>query len=202
MDILRSLGLVERIGRPGDPYLDRYFLTPMTPWGQLLLHRFHRGDMDDDPHDHRWNFWTWPLEDYVELVMDKSTGLLSPHIVRGRRWSFRRWDHTHIVLGPVSRLWASMTVLKSWCRDQERVLSTPKEELPVSCAPGPSCFVVRAPFYTLVWRTPQLRRSWGFWPRHPGEGSGEPHWSTLWAGRRCWMEWSEYLRRRSQGDLP
>lgn len=176
---LERLGLVERIGRPGDRYMDRYFLTPRTPKGQLLLHHFWRGDHDDDPHDHRWNFWTRPSVDYVELVMSKHTGKLLVNMVKAGQWTYRPYDHTHIVLGPASEY--DYNWLKLW------------EDAPEESRPKPSTLTSRKPFRTLVWRTPQLRRAWGFWPVKP---QGEMPWSTLQAGNRNWMDASEYFRQR------
>jgi hypothetical protein len=60
-----------RVGmaRPGMrevPYLDRYIVY----LGGLCvrLHKFWRGDDDRAPHDHPWNFWTFPLRSYNETV--------------------------------------------------------------------------------------------------------------------------------------
>lgn len=44
------------------PYLTRYYLLGYrkSNWA-LMLHRFHRGDMDRDLHDHPWAFWSFVL---------------------------------------------------------------------------------------------------------------------------------------------
>ena len=58
------MAIIERIyGREETTtlYLLRVKLTPKTRWGQLYLHIFHRGDQDRCPHDHPWDFWTFPL---------------------------------------------------------------------------------------------------------------------------------------------
>ena len=44
------------------PYMTRWWI------GRLRLHVFHRGDQDPDPHDHPWDFWTFPFTPYVEEV--------------------------------------------------------------------------------------------------------------------------------------
>lgn len=55
-----------RVGLGETPYLDRYIVY----LGGLCvrLHKFWRGDDDRAPHDHPWNFWTFPLRPYYELV--------------------------------------------------------------------------------------------------------------------------------------
>ncbi len=41
------------------PYLTRYYmLGHRTSKWALMLHRFHRSDMDRDLHDHPWAFWS------------------------------------------------------------------------------------------------------------------------------------------------
>src|SRR5690606_1737979 len=47
-------------------YMDRKYI--FLPWGTLRLHTFWSGDEDAAPHDHPFDFWTWPLADYVETV--------------------------------------------------------------------------------------------------------------------------------------
>lgn len=47
-------------------YMDRKYL--FLPWGTLRLHTFWSGDEDAAPHDHPFDFWTFPLADYVETV--------------------------------------------------------------------------------------------------------------------------------------
>jgi hypothetical protein len=59
------VGLSER-GKREVPYLDRYIMY----LGGLCvrLHKFWRGDDDRAPHDHPWNFWTFPLASYKEIT--------------------------------------------------------------------------------------------------------------------------------------
>lgn len=189
--LLQRLGLLERIS--GGAYLDRYFLTPQTHWGQLLLHHFKRGDEDDDPHDHRWDFWTLPLTAYVELVMDPETGLLRPRVVPAWRWSFRRYDHAHLVLGPAALM--GRKLLHDWVAGQGRYGG------PNRNAPGVTAgnLAARAPLFTLVWRTPQRRRSWGFWrsPKSPEEAVRAQE-GGLVAGHRLWVPWQQYLAERGR----
>lgn len=91
------------------PYLDRYILY----LGGLCvrLHKFWRGDDDRAPHDHPWNFWTFPLTSYVETVEEPGwDGTLRPgqlcrhawrhrNVVKAFRLHYRRAKYRHIVLG-------------------------------------------------------------------------------------------------------
>jgi hypothetical protein len=100
--ILYRLGLVEDVWseRPNDLYLRRVFLTPRTRWGQLRIHYFFRGDNDQDPHDHRWDFWTIPLcrNGYLESVPD-GKGVMRAVQVKGFRPYFRAAEYAHLVMG-------------------------------------------------------------------------------------------------------
>lgn len=82
-------------------YLTRIMLTPKTRWGGLLLHIFHRGDADPDPHDHPWDFWTLPLSTYLEQTLTRD-GLLIDVVPR-LRWTHRQAEHAHRVLGAPTR---------------------------------------------------------------------------------------------------
>lgn len=77
----------------GAPYLTRWFLR-ICGW-TIRLHRFHRGDDDRAPHDHPWDFWTFPLCcGYYELIGDEA----KPRWVRGWRLHFRMAEFKHRVL--------------------------------------------------------------------------------------------------------
>lgn len=41
--------------KPDGTYLRRWFIAT-TRWGCIYLHKIMRSDMDQDPHDHPWNF--------------------------------------------------------------------------------------------------------------------------------------------------
>lgn len=141
------MSFIERIGIAGDHYLTRVKLG----FG-FYLHIFHRGDADRWPHDHPWDFWTFPLRGYEEEVW-VGDGILWPwpaesyHIhahpeggfyyirrVRAFRWHKRRAEHRHRVI---------------WDRRKKR-----------------------GPLVTLVWHEPK-RRHWGFWIR----GRTFVHWT-------------------------
>lgn len=98
--------------RPEKPYMTRLWL------GRLRLHIFHRGDADPDCHDHPWDFWTFPLNSYVEEVAISirqavPEGQPQPkpkfgtfkQVVESGRWTYRPAIHCHRVLGPVRRHW-------------------------------------------------------------------------------------------------
>lgn len=85
-----------RGGDAGRPYLTRLWI------GRLRLHIFHKGDQDPDPHDHPWDFWTFPLMAYWEMVFYPRTGTERLEIVRAWRPSFRPATHTHRVIGSVN----------------------------------------------------------------------------------------------------
>lgn len=79
-----------------DPYMTRVWI------GRLRLHIFHRGDGDPDPHDHPWDFWTFPLTSYVEEVTTcdpQGHHSTVRQVVRGWRLHHRPGTHTHRVLG-------------------------------------------------------------------------------------------------------
>lgn len=90
------------------PYMTRYWL------GRLRLHIFHRGDNDPDPHDHPWDFWTFPLTPYEEEVAEPVTKGIAPlelllcgpehytlrrQIVSAFRLHYRPATHCHRVIG-------------------------------------------------------------------------------------------------------
>jgi len=65
---------------------------------RLALHVFTRGDADDDPHDHPWDFWTFPLVAYNETVGHKQ---IHQQKVEQGKWHFRKATHVHRVTGSV-----------------------------------------------------------------------------------------------------
>lgn len=136
-------------GKNQSLYLMRMMFTWSSPWGQLYLHVFYREDLDRDPHDHPFDFWTFPLNTgYTEEVFIHGGELLGwegrdgesllaalaaplipalhcfreQHVARWR-WHHRPATHTHRILRADSGRW---------------------------------------PLVTLVWRGPTTRR-WGFW---------------------------------------
>lgn len=159
------------------PYMTRYWI------GRLRLHIFHRGDNDADPHDHPWNFWTFPLTSYVEEVTEPafSCGICSSpvpvthreygdycmrhgeavtydtrrQVVRAFRLHYRPATHTHRVLGRYA----------GWDKDFSGCMPS------IDIAPGK--------IVTIVWRG-NGGRKWGFL-RKDAEG------------KRCWIPWRTYV---------
>lgn len=148
-------------GEHQTPYMTRIWI------GRLRLHIFYRGDADPDPHDHPWDFWTFPFTSYVEEVtvdtgwrehwrdgahltypaeaftpfIEGSRPIYKTHlnVVRAFRLHFRPATHTHRVL------WRHRGFGK---------------------------------IVTLVWRGPDKRR-WGFLKSRDGQ----------W----CWVHWKQYV---------
>lgn len=113
------------------PYLTRYIL------GKFRFHIFHRGDIDPDPHDHPFDFKTFPFTSYVEAVYNTTTGATYITVVRAFRWHSRKAEHCHRVLG-------------RWNGQDE-----------YSGHDGPQ-IAEGKPIYTLVITGPRTR-DWGFW---------------------------------------
>lgn len=157
-------------GEHETPYMTRIWI------GRLRLHIFHRGDADPDPHDHPWDFWTFPLTSYVEeITIDEHAAecdlnaipgyalhlgfAIERRVVRAFRLHFRPARHLHRVLG---RFTGDM--LWDW--------------------PGRQRGQPPVPFYgpgkiiTLVWRG-RASRKWGFLKNRDGK----------W----CWIGWRDYV---------
>lgn len=169
---LERLGVTWRTiyGREGEhetPYLTQVEV------GRLRLHVFHRGDADPDPHDHMWDFWTLPLQAYVEEVMYWVTVPVGPtnhqrtgrvvfetRVVPARRVSFRRAEHAHRVLGRSARsLYDAGTTIGG------RPMTRPGRVV------------------TIVWRG-RRRRDWGFWSKHAVRDG---------VALVRWVPWREYV---------
>ncbi len=163
-------------------YMTRVHLTPMTRWGRLYLHIFHRGDADRDPHNHPFDFWTFPLTSYWEMVMDYE-GELTVNKVRRWRWTKREATHVHRVVGPVTR----------FCQHTRReVYGDGLDEL----------ILGRRWFITLVWRGPTYRR-WGFWVHDDHKHFGMAGLfmntnPTTRGGTRRWIPWRTYVYGEQQ----
>lgn len=151
-------------GESRTPYMFRAWI-----W-RLRLHVFYRGDADPDPHDHPWDFRTFPLVSYVEEVTRPS--LLFPgvfykqrQVVRAFRWHHRPAEHLHRVIGAFDGWWV-----------------TPEGFLyigePLGDHDEPQTDGAR--IVTLVWRGKGERR-WGFLK----------HRDSQW----CWTHWKEYALR-------
>lgn len=121
-------------GRDADdwtPYMSQLIV------GRLRFHVFHRGDEDPDPHDHPWDFWTFPLVAYEEEVTDPATGAVHQEIVTAFHWHHRQATYTHRVLWPLAHEEAWFGGPLAWVR------------------------IVGKPIPTIVWTGPKVRK-WGF----------------------------------------
>jgi hypothetical protein len=101
-------------GGPGRDtvYLTRVKLTPPTRWGQLYLHIFHREDLDRDPHDHPFDFWTLPLsQGYAEDVYAASGECFTRQRVPHFKLSYRPAEHTHRVVATDNGRWPLVTIV-------------------------------------------------------------------------------------------
>lgn len=157
----------------GDPYMTRVWF-----W-RLRLHIFHRPDLDPDPHDHPWDFWTfpiWPAHGYVEeVVKAPTTGAIYSametgippeftrdlQVVPAFRPSFRHADHCHRVMGAYT---GTMVETDDYLGDGDW-----------RTEPGvdPNRKLV-----TLVWFS-EPKRAWGFLKNRDGK----------W----CWVGWRDYI---------
>lgn len=86
--------VVETIHTEGHPYLSRVKLLGE----HLRFHIFHRGDQDQDHHDHPSDFWTFPLTPYVEEYRNKE-GQRRWRVVKAFRLHHRKAEFAHRVLG-------------------------------------------------------------------------------------------------------
>lgn len=172
-----------RDGDKGTPYMTRIWI------GRLRLHIFHRGDSDPDPHDHPWDFWTFPLTSYVEEVAERLTPFPAPvvetpngprfaeikyaprrQIVPAGRLNFRPATHCHRVLGSYSGNILDPLGCVVPC-SASRAADLPRSFEPYYDSPSRKII-------TLVWRGAEGRK-WGFLKNRDG--------------RWCWIHWKEYV---------
>lgn len=172
----------------GDPYMTRIWF-----W-RLRLHIFHRPDLDPDPHDHPWDFWTfpiWPPHGYVEEVTTEdvqgdgdcycglggSWGHASGcpeagqhhyekrlQVVPPFRLSFRPATHCHRVLG-------------AWTGAYALTLSRLRH-FPEHFRPTNEIVDANRKLVTIVWFS-KPKRAWGFLKTREGK----------W----CWQDWRTYV---------
>ena len=153
-------------GSDGEKYMTRIWL------GRLRLHVFHQPDTDPDPHDHPWDFWTFPLTSYVEEVTTKlpwndgyETRL---QVVPAFRWNFRPAEHCHRVLGRyigITDPWGS-----TYNFPARKANDLASDRWRISYG--------RGKMVTILWRSAEYRR-WGFLKHRDGK----------W----CWQHWKEYV---------
>lgn len=163
----------------GEAYMTRFWF-----W-RFRLHIFHRGDKDQDCHDHPWDFWTFPLTSYVEEVLHpiRETVAYRPdgsplnepierfsrrvELVRRFRLHKRSAEHCHRVLGAWS----------GWYKDG--FLEFPEGAFTkLSPTAEPTVIHRQKKIVTLVYQG-GVRRKWGFWKEREG--------------RWCWDFWKKYV---------
>jgi hypothetical protein len=145
------------------PYMTRLW------FGRLRFHIFHRGD-GDSPHDHPWDFKTYPLTSYVEEVFYE----VGPEpilrsvmrVVPAGRPSWRKAEFRHRVVGR----YAGYVV-----KEGNQMDATP-DVANVLWLTGWRPAHDSRKIYTIVWRGRE-RRDWGFWIKA--------------AGKWCWQAWKD-----------
>lgn len=171
-------------GEHKTPYMTRVIL------GRWRLHIFHRGDLDEDPHDHPWSFWTFPLTPYVEKVYERSgeeivgkhPRYIAVRVVPAWRWSFRPALHTHKVLGRWGGQGSGANASFPWIAPE---VDTMIVDEGVPDLEGGRMIPIKWHFekrprkiVTIVRRGPEERK-WGF--------------LKLRDGKWCWQHWKDYL---------
>lgn len=160
----------------GDPYSPTFHEPYMTRYrfGRLMVHVFYRAD-NDDPHDHPWPFWTFPLHSYVEEVFTKHEGTGEPYLLARRqvvqafRLHYREPGHIHRIRGRYAG--------KAWNTHHRQVLNGVSPYWVSSTPELEPYHIETARFVTIVWRGREVRE-WGFW-KYRGL-----HW--------CWQKGKEY----------
>lgn len=175
--------IMDREVRGNKPYMTRLII------GRLRFHIFHRGDLDADPHDHPWNFWTFPLRSYVEEVAIPVGGYIGGprsgesnfeirrFVVERFRWHFRPAEHRHRVIGH----YAGYVQGPSLDNLPDGLFKTMTPAEANALMASDSRYLAVADdkkIATIVWRGP-MRRTWGFWKSR--------------AGRWCWQKFDKYI---------
>lgn len=182
-----------RDGEHGTPYMTRVWF-----WG-LRLHIFHRPDLDEDCHDHPWDFWTlpiWPIHGYVEEVVEPTakgpwpqtcdlcedldgcrsctlSGEMNPH-----RKFLQVVPAFRISFRPATHC---HRVLGAWTGEGAHPHWGDRHKMHVSVLKDWAWNPVVNPnrkLVTLVWRT-HSKRPWGFLKNRDGQ----------W----CWVAWRDYV---------
>lgn len=74
------------------------YQTQVWLW-RFRFHKFMREDPGEAHHDHPWWFITFPLDTYVEDVLDVKTGKTERVIVEAFRFHYRPKEYTHRIIG-------------------------------------------------------------------------------------------------------
>jgi hypothetical protein len=97
-------------------YMTRIIIgLQIRTWRQIYIHIFHREDMDRDPHDHPFGFWTCPLnQGYYEEVYEHdafNNGCWKTVHVPRWHWTYRPATHTHRVVSTDNGTWPLVTLV-------------------------------------------------------------------------------------------
>lgn len=166
-----------RAGEHATLYMRRFW------FGRLRLHIFYRGDADHDPHDHPWDFITFPLVSYVEEVTVQEQDFFTVsgfvgiegttrrfrQVVPAFRFTHRAATHCHRVLGAYSgKCWSDEEV--DYIEGVSPRLANRDDDL--------EPYHHKGKIITFVWRS-KTKRPWGFLKNRDG--------------RWCWVHWREYV---------
>lgn len=163
----------------GSPYLTRFRL------GRLMIHVFHRQDYDD-PHDHPYDFWTFPLHSYVEEVFQKNVQWAPDEpvsfysyrrVVRAFRWHHRPAEFVHRIRGRYSG--------KVWDKLDKQIIPNVRPDTANDIPEWEPYHDEYRKFVTIVWRSRE-RREWGFWKFR----------ALQW----CWQVGRDYYRGGKRDD--
>lgn len=130
-------------------YMDRRIFL-----NRIRYHVFHRGDEDEEPHDHPFNFVTFPLNNYVERVYDPYVDAWTERVVNRFSLHWRPAEFAHRVLG----LYSGYIHV----------------DIESTAAPFVWKHGVKSGLIRTIVFTSRQRRRWGFWSRDPN--TGDPMW--------------------------
>lgn len=98
-------------GQRSTVYMTRVIWCPQTRFGAGYLHVFHREDVDRDPHDHPFDYWTLPInQGYWEHVYSPKNCFRMVR-VPAWRWSHRPAEHRHRVVRTETGRWPLVTIV-------------------------------------------------------------------------------------------
>lgn len=169
--------LIHDRNNAGMPYMLRLWI------GRLRFHLFYRGDLDEDCHDHPWNFWTYPFTPYVEEVLlqvepDYFETYL--RVVPAFRWNYRAAETKHRVLGRYGGVVTREVGSENgYSLNSLFVDADTANDLILSRGYRPR--VETGKIYTVVWRG-SYKRMWGFWKRGLERYCFVPFRKYIWEG--------------------
>lgn len=163
--------------RTGDgPYMLRVWI------GRLRLHIFYRGDLDEDCHDHPWDFKTWPFHAYVEEVqVPHGDGFVKFwNVVPAHRWTHRKATHIHRVIGRYAGR-VELTAFRNPDEVHKLMISGDEAAAFLRQHSRWKPAVEEGKIVTLVWRG-RYKRMWGFWKSRAGKWCWDNYRRYIWEG--------------------